>query len=162
MQTTPEARLQELGIELPKQLPVIGSYRLAKRHRDIVYIAGHVSLSLDHSDLIRGKVGQDVTLEQAHEAARVCALHMLSTLRIEIGSLDRVASIIKVFGMVNVSHGFVQLANVMDGCTNQLIEVFGEDAGTPARVAVGMAELPLGAAVETEMVVALMQGRLGD
>ena len=161
MQTTPEARLQELGIELPKQLPVIGSYRLAKRHRDIVYIAGHVSLSLDHSDLIRGKVGQDVTLEQAHEAARVCALHMLSTLRIEIGSLDRVASIIKVFGMVNVSHGFVQLANVMDGCTNQLIDVFGEDAGTPARVAVGMAELPLGAAVETEMVVGLMQGRLG-
>lgn len=141
---------------------MIGSHRLAKRHRDIVYIAGHVSLRLDHSDLIRGKIGQDVTLEQAHEAARVRALHMLSTLRIEIGSLDRIASIIKVFGMVNVSDGFVQLANVMDGCTNQLIEVCGEDAGTPARVAVDMAEPPLGAAVETEKVVALMQGRLRD
>jgi enamine deaminase RidA (YjgF/YER057c/UK114 family) len=162
MQVTPEARLRELGIELPEQLPVIGSYRLAKRHRDLVYIAGHVSLRLDHTNLIRGKVGQDVTLEQAHEAARVCALHMLSTLRIEIGSLDRVASIIKVIGMVNVSRGFVQLATVMDGCTDQLIDVFGEDAGTPARVAVGMAELPLGAAVETEMVVALTQGRLHD
>jgi enamine deaminase RidA (YjgF/YER057c/UK114 family) len=162
MQVTPEARLRELGIELPEQLPVIGSYRLAKRHRDLVYIAGHVSLRLDHTNLIRGKVGQDVTLEQAHEAARVCALHMLATLRIEIGSLDRVASIIKVIGMVNVSRGFVQLATVMDGCTDQLIDVFGEDAGTPARVAVGMAELPLGAAVETEMVVALTQGRLHD
>lgn len=159
MHIAPEARLHELGIELPKQLPVIGSYRLAKRHHDIVYVAGHVSLRVDHSDLIRGKVGEELTLEQAHEAARICALHMLSTLRIEIGSLDRVASILKVFGMVNVSHGFGQLAQVMDGCTNQLVQVFGKDAGTPARVAVGMAELPFGAAVETEMVVALIEER---
>ena len=61
MHIASEARLHELGIELPEQLPVIGSYRLAKRHRDIVYIAGHVSLRLDHSDLIRGKVGADLT-----------------------------------------------------------------------------------------------------
>ncbi len=80
---------------------------------------------------------------------------MLSTLRIEIGSLDRVASILKVLGMVNVAPGLDQLASVMDGSTNQLIEVFGADVGTPARVAVGMAELPLGGAVETEMVVAV-------
>src|SRR5437773_7961424 len=101
MHIASEARLHELGIELPEQLPVIGSYRLAKRHRDIVYIAGHVSLRLDHSDLIRGKVGADLTVEEAYEAARVCALHMLSTLRIETGSLDQVACILKVFGMVN-------------------------------------------------------------
>jgi len=155
MHITPEARLSQRRFELPNRLPVVGSYRLAKRHRDIVYVAGHVSATLDLTDLIRGKVGADLTLDQAHEAARICALHMLSTLRIEIGSLDRVSSILKVFGMVNVAPGFVQLAHVMDGCTDQLIEVFGEDAGTPARVAVGMAELPLGAAVETEMVVAL-------
>ncbi len=86
---------------------------------------------------------------------------MLSTLRAEIGSLDQVAQILKVFGMVNVAPGFVDwprtahLASVLDGCTNQLAEVFGDDAGIPARVAVGMAELPLGAAVETEMTVAL-------
>jgi enamine deaminase RidA (YjgF/YER057c/UK114 family) len=155
MHIASEARLHELGIELPEQLPVIGSYRLAKRHRDIVYIAGHVSLRLDHSDLIRGKVGADLTVEEAYEAARVCALHMLSTLRIETGSLDQVACILKIFGMVNVAPGFVQLAKVMDGCTDQLVQVFGAAAGTPARIAVGMAELPLNAAVETEMTVAL-------
>lgn len=80
---------------------------------------------------------------------------MLATLRTEIGSLDQVVTILKVFGMINVAPGFGQLAQVMDGCTNQLIHVFGEDAGTSVRVAVGMAELPLGAAVETETVVAV-------
>ena len=120
-----------------------------------------MSATLDCSALIRGKVGAGLALEQAQEAARICALHMLSTLRAEIGSLDQVARILKVFGMVNVAPGFDdlaaggQLASVLDGCTNQLAEIFGKDAGIPARVAVGMAELPLGAAVETEMTVAL-------
>ncbi len=155
MPDTPEARLQRLGIALPGQLPVLGAYRLATRHRDIVYVAGHVSAKLDRSDLIRGKVGADLTLEQAQEAARMCALHMLSTLRAEIGSLDQVAQILKVFGMVNAAPGFVLMAPVLDGCTNQLAEIFGKDAGIPARVAVGMAELPMDAAVETEMTVAL-------
>jgi enamine deaminase RidA (YjgF/YER057c/UK114 family) len=146
---------------LPEQLPVLATYRLATRHRDTVYLAGHVSALLDCSALIRGKLGADLTLEQAQEAARVCVLHMLSTLRAEIGSLDQVAQILKVFGMVNVAPGFDdlaaggQLASVMDGCTNQLAEIFGKEAGIPARIAVGMAELPVGAAVETEMTVAL-------
>jgi enamine deaminase RidA (YjgF/YER057c/UK114 family) len=154
MPDMPEARLQQLGIELPEPLQVIGTYRLATRHRDIVYLAGHVSVRLDQSDLIRGKVGADLTIEQGQEAARTCALFMLSTLRAEIGSLDQVAQILKVVGMVNVAPGFVLMASVLDGCTNQLAEIFG-DAGIPARVAVGMAELPVGVAVETEMTVAL-------
>ena len=103
MPDTPEARLQQLGIALPKQLPVLATYRLAKRHRDIIYVAGHVSATLDGSNLIRGKVGAGLTLEQAQEAARICALHMLSTLRAEIGSLDQVAQILRVFGMVNTA-----------------------------------------------------------
>ena len=161
MPDMPESRPQQLGIVLPEQLPILATYRLAKRHRDVVYVAGHVSATLDGSNLIRGKVGAALTLEQAQEAARVCALHMLSTLRAEIGSLDQVAQILKVYGMINVAPGFDDLAaggllaRVMDGCTNQLAEVFGNDAGIPARIAVGMAELPLGAAVETEMTVAL-------
>ena len=146
---------------LPEQLPVLATYRLATRHRDIVYVAGHVSATLDLSGLIKGKAGAGLTLEQAQEAARMCALHMLATLRVQIGSLDQVAQILRVFGMVNVAPGFtdgaegVHLASVLDGCTNQLAEIFGDDAGIPARVAVGMAELPLGAAVETEMTVAV-------
>ena len=161
MPGTPESRLQQLGIVLPEQMPILATYRLAKRHRDVVYVAGHVSARLDHSALIRGKAGDGLTLEQGQEAARVCALHMLSTLRAEIGSLDQVAQILKVYGMIIVAPGFDDLAaggllaRVMDGCTNQLAEIFGSDAGIPARIAVGMAELPLGAAVETEMTVAL-------
>lgn len=153
MPVGPEARLQELAIVLPEPLQVLGTYRLATRHRDIVYLAGHVSVELDGSDLIRGKVGADLTMEQAQEAARKCALYMLSTLRAELGSLDQVAQILKVVGMVNAAPGFVLMAPVLDGCTNQLAEVFG-DAGIPARVAVGMA-LPMNVAVETEMTVAL-------
>jgi enamine deaminase RidA (YjgF/YER057c/UK114 family) len=80
---------------------------------------------------------------------------MLASLRAEIGSLDRVTSILKVFGMVNVAPGFGDLATVLDGCADQLADLFGDDIGIPARVAVGVAELPLGAAVETEMVVAV-------
>ena len=155
MVTTPEGRLRALGITLPELLPVIGSYRLAKRHGHTVYVAGHVSLKLDRSGLITGKVGNGMSTQQAQDAARVCALHMLASLRAEIGSLDRVASILKVFGMVNVAPGFGDLATVLDGCTDQLTDVFGDDIGTPARVAVGVAELPLQAAVETEMIVAV-------
>jgi len=129
MPDTPEGRLQQLGIVLPEQLPVLATYRLARRHRDIVYLAGHVSATLDGSNLIRGKAGAGLTLEQAQQAARNCALHMLSTLRAEIGSLDQVAQILKVFGMVNVAPGFadgadgVYLASVLDGCANQLTEI---------------------------------------
>ena len=89
------------------------------------------------------------------------AVPVPGTPRAEIGSLDQVARVLKVFGMVNVASGFDdlaaggQLASVMDGCTGQLAEVFGHDAGLPARAAGGMAELPLGAAVETEAAVAL-------
>jgi enamine deaminase RidA (YjgF/YER057c/UK114 family) len=135
--------------------------RVTPRHRDIVYLAGHISAALDGSGLIRGKAGAGLTLGQAQEAARSCALHMLSTLRAEIGSLDQVAQILTVFGMINVAPGFadgaagVHLASVLDGCADQLTEIFGNDAGIPARAAVGMAELPLGAAVETQMTVAL-------
>ena len=132
MPDTPEARLRQLGIELPEPLRVIGTYRLATRHRDIVYIAGHVSVRLDQSDLIRGKVGTDLTVEQAQEAARTCALFMLSTLRAEIGSLDQVAQILKVVGMVNMALDSArQMASVLDGCTNQLAEIFGPMPGSP-------------------------------
>jgi enamine deaminase RidA (YjgF/YER057c/UK114 family) len=150
-----EQRLRELGIELPPLQPVIGSYRLARRHADTVYLAGHVSLTPDGSDLITGKVGGALSIETARAAARSCAIHMLATVRAEIGSLDRVSAVLKVFGMVNTSPGFHDLAAVLDGTTDLLRDVFGADIATPARVAVGVAELPLGAAVETDMVVAV-------
>jgi len=142
-------------------VPSYARTRLARRHRDIVYLAGRVPAALDGSDLIRGRAGAGLALGQAREPARTCALHMISALRAEIGSLDQVAQILTVSGMVSVAPGSadgaagVYLASVLDGCASQLTEIFGNDAGIPARVAAGIAELPPGAAGETEMTVAL-------
>jgi enamine deaminase RidA (YjgF/YER057c/UK114 family) len=155
MPSSPEARLAELEIELPEPLPTAGIYVLAKQEADLVFVSGHGPVKLDRSGLITGKVGRDVSLDEAREAARLTTLHILSSLRAETGSLDRIASVVKVFGMVNGAPGFDQTPAVLDGCSELLVDVFGEEAGRHARSAVGMAELPFGMAVEIEMVVAV-------
>jgi enamine deaminase RidA (YjgF/YER057c/UK114 family) len=154
--TTPEQRLNQLGIELPAVPSAAGNYLPAKRHGDLVFVAGHGSLfSLDRSTVVKGKVGRDVSLAEAREAARVAALLMLSSLRGEIGSLDDVRSVLKVLGMVNCAPGFNETPAVIDGCSDLLVEVFGPEVGRHARSAVGMAELPFDIPVEIEMVVAV-------
>lgn len=171
--TRPEARLVQLGIELPGLQPAVGNYLGAKRHGDLVYVSGHGPIRVDEHGLIagmtsrdisvsdalpalvKGKVGADLTVEEGREAARLTALFLLSSLRAEIGSLDNVTSIIKVFGMVNCAPGFSNTVGVVDGCSDLLVDIFGEDVGRHARSAVGMAELPLNIPVEIEMVVAV-------
>jgi enamine deaminase RidA (YjgF/YER057c/UK114 family) len=118
----------------------------------LVYVAGHGPVN--GQQIVTGKVGRDLTLEQGREAARMTGLSILATLRASLDSLDRVARIVKVFGMVNVAPGFNQTPAVIDGCSDLLVEVFG-DAGRHARSAVGMAELPLDIAVEVELVARL-------
>jgi enamine deaminase RidA (YjgF/YER057c/UK114 family) len=102
----------------------------------------------------RGKVGADLTLEEAYEAARATGLAILTTLRDELGSLDRIERIVKVLGMVNCAPGFNQTPAVINGCSDLLVEVFG-DAGKHARSAVGMAELPFDIPVEIELIARL-------
>lgn len=168
-----EERLTELGIGLPGLQPAVGNYRPAKRHADVVYVSGHGPIRVDADGfvagmttrditvqdalpaLITGKVGSEISLEDAREAARLTTLFLLASLRAEIGSLDNVASIVKVFGMVNCAPGFTNTAAVIDGCSDLLVDVFGEDIGRHARSAVGMAELPLNIPCEIEMVVAV-------
>ena len=150
-----EARLAELGIELPEPLPAVGSYLLAKTHGDVVYLSGHGPFKLDKTGIVTGKVGAEVTVEDAREAARITGLHLLSSLRAEIGSLDRVTSVLKLLGMVNCAPGFTSTPEVVNGCSDLLIEVFGDEVGRHARSAVGMAELPFGMCVEVEMIVAV-------
>jgi enamine deaminase RidA (YjgF/YER057c/UK114 family) len=145
-------RLAELGIRLPPVFPPAGNYLSCVVDGDIVYVGGHGPVDGDH--MVRGKVGSDLTLEEGREAARMTALSMLATLEAELGSLDRIKRIIKVFGMVNVAPGFNQTPAVIDGCSNLLVELFG-DAGRHTRAAVGLAELPLGIAVEIEMTARL-------
>jgi enamine deaminase RidA (YjgF/YER057c/UK114 family) len=94
-------------------------------------------------------------VEEAREAARFTGLFLLSALRAEVGSLDRVRSVLKLFGMVNCAPGFTNTPAVIDGCSDLLVEVFGEEVGRHARSAVGMAELPMNISVEIEMVVAV-------
>src|SRR4051812_33206672 len=121
--TPPEARLQELGIELPDPLSPAASYQMAKRHGDVVYLAGHIPVRPDGPWV--GKVGGDVSLEDGAAAARLIGLHLMSTLRAELGSLDNVASILKVNGMVNVVPGFTDIPQVINGCSDLFADVFG-------------------------------------
>lgn len=145
-------RLDDLGIILPPPMPPAGNYIPCFVDDDVVYVGGHGPVNGDV--VMRGKVGGDLTLEQGQEAARMCALSMLATLNAELGSLDVVDSIMKVYGMVNVAPGFNRTPAVIDGCSNLLTDVFG-DAGRHTRTAIGVAELPFDIAVETEMIVRL-------
>ena len=145
-----EARLIELGIELPPVFAPVGSYLGCKRSGDRLYVGGHGPVTPQGT--IVGKVGASVSLEQARQAARATALSMLATVRAELGSIDRVREVIKVFGMVNCAPGFNRTPQVIDGCSDVLIEIFG-DAGRHTRSAVGMAELPFDICVEIEMIL---------
>jgi enamine deaminase RidA (YjgF/YER057c/UK114 family) len=145
-------RLKSLGIVLPPPFPPAGNYLPCVIDEGLVYVGGHGPVVGDQE--LRGKVGGDLTLDQGREAARLTALSILATLQAELGDLGRIQRIIKVFGMVNVAPGFDQTTAVINGCSDLLVEIFG-DAGRHARSAVGLAELPFGIAVEIELIARL-------
>lgn len=145
-------RLRELGITLPPVFPPAGSYLGCVVQDDIVHVGGHGPI--DGDDMVVGKVGADLSLEDGQRAARMTALSILATLQAELGDLDRIERIIKVFGMVNVAPGFTNTPAVMNGCSDLLVEIFG-DAGRHTRSAVGMAALPFDIAVEVELTAKL-------
>jgi enamine deaminase RidA (YjgF/YER057c/UK114 family) len=143
----------KLDIELPELPAPVGSYKLAKRHKDLVFLSGHGPFQ--DGKLITGKVGADLTVEEGAHASRVTGLNLLATLKAELDELENVTSVLKLLGMVNVAPGFNDLPAVINGCSDLFIEVFGEKVGRHARSAVGMAELPFGMAVEIEAIVAV-------
>ena len=142
-------RLQSLGITLPDPFPPAGNYVSSTRTGDLLFVGGHGPVAGE--TIVRGKVGTDLTLEQGREAARMTALSLLATMRADLGSLDRVEQIVKVFGMVNVGGTFDQTPAVIDGCSDLLVEVFGAH-GRHTRSAIGVAALPFGIAVEIELI----------
>ena len=146
-----EAKLQELGIALPKPPTPVGSYVGAVRTGNLVYISGQGPRKPDNTS-ITGKVGDGMSVEEAQDAARLVGLNALATLRAEIGSLDQVKRIVKVFGMVNAAPDFREHPKVINGFSDLMFEVFGE-AGRHARSAVGMGSLPSQIPVEVEMIV---------
>jgi enamine deaminase RidA (YjgF/YER057c/UK114 family) len=152
--STPEQRLIELGIELPTPFPPAANYVACVRHGDLLYVSGHGPIN--GRDVVRGKVGTDLTVEQGREAARLTGLAILASMRQELGSLDAVDGIVKLLGMVNVGGDFNQMPAVIDGCSDLLVDVFGE-RGRHARSAVGMAALPFDIAVEIEVIARLAE-----
>ena len=148
---TPTERLQALGHELPNVAPPAGSYVPATVSGPYIYTAGQLPF-VDGELSLKGKVGADVTPEQAHDAARVCALNALAAAAAVAGGLDNLAGVVKVVGFVASAEGFTGQPGVINGASDLLGEVFGE-AGLHARSAVGVAELPLGSPVEVEMIL---------
>lgn len=150
-----ESRLQALGIELPADSPPAGLYAPAVTSGNLVYLSGS-GPARPEGGYVTGKVGAEfggtVSVDEARHAARLTGLQLLTRLRGELGSLDRVVKVVKVLGMVNTAPGFTNTPAVIDGCSELFIEVFGE-AGRAARSAVGMAALPFDICVEIEAVV---------
>ncbi|HEY6579858.1 MAG TPA: RidA family protein [Rubrobacter sp.] len=151
MASGPEARLQELGIELPEVPAPAGAYVPATRAGSLVLTAGQ--LPFDGGELkLRGKVGDAVSVDEARGAARLCALNALAAAATVTGGLSGISRIVKVTGFVASAPGFNGQPDVINGASELLGEVFG-DAGLHARSAVGVAELPMDAPVEVELVV---------
>jgi enamine deaminase RidA (YjgF/YER057c/UK114 family) len=150
-----EARLRELGIELPGPYPPHDPLDAVVVHAGRARTSGQ--LPRDHEGVILypGVLGAGVTVEDGAEAARWCALNALSVLRAELGSLDRIERVLSVLGFVASAPGFVQQPPVVDGASRLLSEVFGA-AGRHTRSAIGVAALPRGGAVEIEVEVALL------
>ena len=122
----------------------------------LIHVGGHGPIDGDR--IVRGKVGGDFIAREGREAARMTGLSILATMQAELGDLDRIARFVKVFGMVNVAPGFDRTPAVIDGCSDLLVEVFGE-AGRHTRSAVGLAELPFGIAVEIELIAKVVPDR---
>jgi enamine deaminase RidA (YjgF/YER057c/UK114 family) len=147
-----EGRLRSLGYELPPVPRPAGSYVPATRAGSLLFTAGQVPLKegLQYT----GKVGQDISVEDAKEAARLCTLNALAAVKAEAGSLENVGRVVKVTGYIASVAGFNDQPQVMNGASDLIGELFGEK-GLHARTAVGVAELPMNAPVEVEIIVEL-------
>jgi enamine deaminase RidA (YjgF/YER057c/UK114 family) len=148
-----EARLKEKMITLPPPATPVANYVGAVRVGNLLFLSGHGPLRSDGKPSARGKLGKDLTVEEGYRVAREVGLSLLATARAQLGSLDRVKRVVKVLGMVNSADGFGDQPKVINGFSDLMVEIFGEDVGRHARSAVGMAELPMGIPVEIEMIV---------
>jgi len=147
-----EARLKELGIELPPAPKPIGNYVPGVQSGNLLFMSGIGPRRADGGS-ITGKLGAGMSVEEGYAAARAVGLNMLANIRAVIGSLDRVERVVKVLGMVNAAPDFNDMPKVINGFSDLFVEVFGAERGRGARSAVGMVALPNQIAVEVEMVL---------
>lgn len=149
-----EARIQELGLELPPPPKPGGVYKPVVIVGNLAYVSGHGPLKPDGT-MITGRVGVDTDLEGGYAAARQTGLAILATLQSQLGSLDRIKRVIKTLGMVNAAPDFGQHPQVINGFSELMREVFGDENGVGARSAVGMGSLPGNITTEVEVILEL-------
>jgi enamine deaminase RidA (YjgF/YER057c/UK114 family) len=148
-----EAQLKAKNLTLPTVATPMGNYVTAVRTGNLLFLAGHGPIRSDGKKMVAGKVGKDLTVEQGYAVAREVGLNLLASTRHHLGSLDKVKRVVKVLGMVNSAEGFGDQPKVINGCSDLMVEVFGEAIGKHARSAVGMAALPNSIPVEIEMIL---------
>jgi enamine deaminase RidA (YjgF/YER057c/UK114 family) len=151
MPSQPDTRIQELHLTLPPAPKPVAKYKPAVRVGNVLYISGHGPLHPDGT-LTKGRVGGDLTLEQGYAAARQTGLAILATTKATLGSLNKVKRLVKTLGLVQCTPEFGDQPKVINGFSELMAEVFGEDAGVGARSAVGTNALPGGMAVEVECI----------
>jgi enamine deaminase RidA (YjgF/YER057c/UK114 family) len=146
-----EEKLTQMGLALPTPAAPAGNYVGAVQAGNLLFVSGHGPRHQGEA-YITGKVGRDLTTEQAYEAAKVVMLNCLASVKREIGDLDRVKRIVKLLGMVNCTEDFTEQPKVINGASDLLVALYG-DAGRHARSAVGMQQLPMSIPVEIEMIL---------
>ena len=147
---TPDEKLASLGLELPNVATPLGSYLNARRSGNLLHISGGLPILGDEKYL--GKVPTQISVEDANKAARLATLTRLAVIKAELGSLNKVARVVSVSGFVNADPDFTEHPQIINGASDLLVEVFGE-IGKHSRTAVGCSSLPLGVAVEVNLVV---------
>ena len=146
------ARLAELGLTLPEAAAPVAAYVPVVVAGGLAHVSGQ--LPFVAGKLVRGRLGEDVSLEEGYAAARACGLMLIAQLKAALGSLDRIERVVKLGGYVNSAADFTDQPKVVNGASELMVAVFG-DAGKHARSAVGVPALPLGAAVEVDAIVAV-------
>jgi enamine deaminase RidA (YjgF/YER057c/UK114 family) len=143
-------RLKAAGVTLPDARPPVANYVPFVITGNLLFISGQFSLTTE--GLITGRLGEDMTLEQGQQAARACAINLITQMKSALGDLERVTRIVKLGGFVNAAGDFSDIPKVVNGCSDLMVEIFG-DKGRHARAAVACPVLPMGAAVEVDAVV---------
>jgi enamine deaminase RidA (YjgF/YER057c/UK114 family) len=150
--STPEKRIQELHLVLPTPTPPVAKYKPTVLVGTILYVSGHGPAKVSDKTPMTGRLGDNLKMEDGKECARAVGINILATVRAALGSLDKVKRLVKTLGMVNATPTFLEHPKVINGFSELMAEVFGEENGVGARSAVGMGSLPGNIPVEIECI----------
>lgn len=149
-----QEKLDQMGLKFPAMHPSKGIYKKCLTVDNILFVSGHVSMQTDGT-FIKGKIGRSLTEEEGKDAARQCALAILSSINEHLGGFDRLKRVVKILGMVNCTDDYEKHALIVNGCSQVFVDLMGEENGIGVRSAVGMGSLPGNVAVEVEALFEL-------